>query len=132
MSVSPLFWRTHVAETIVKHTVLLKNECLAMVLAHPCGRNHGETVTFVQICETVVTFWTLRGGPVVTPGTRGSKNGPGNERIDKETGLFLFERETMVGRAGASAEQSRGNRGAIAGGGFHPKRSPIQLARLFI
>ena len=48
VSVSPLFRRTHVSKTMEGRTVLFKNERLAIVSAHPCVQNHGETYSFVQ------------------------------------------------------------------------------------
>ena len=128
VSIWPLFRHTGCAGTIVKRSVLNKSERLAMVPAHPCVQNHGETVTFVQICETVVTFWRRRGGPVVTPGTRASKNGLGNEGIHAQTGVFLFGRETRAGNGRAMVGRGRGDGRAR----FPPKTEPLQLARLFI
>ena len=145
VSIWPWFRHTGCAQTIVKRSVLPNSERFAIVPARPCVHNRGETCTVsqkrvspwfrrarvsetmakrslvVQICETVVTCWIRRGGPVVTPGTRGSKNGPGYEGIDAQTDVFLFWRKTMVGRA-------RDNRGR----GFPLKTEPLQLARLFI
>ena len=90
----------------------------------PCVRNHGEAVTFVRICETVVTFWRC---------PRRARRDPGRVHEPRKavSQMKEFTRKRACFSLGAKLWSGEGRRWSGEGGQcFHPKRSPYS-SRVF-